>query len=90
MVLEGVVKYIIATIILVLSLALGWFISAKYLDSLILKVLKVFNPETHEKYLDIWFIMFAIIELIVVFGYLVYVYKIYNGNKRLTKSSSGR
>lgn len=80
-------KYLIATIILCFSLALGWFVSAKYLEPVILKM---FNPGTHEEYLDIWFAMFATIELVVLSGYIVYVYKVYKANKHLTISSSGR
>lgn len=87
MVLEGVVKYLIATIILGLLLFMGWLSSAKYLEPVILNV---FNPESHEKYLDIWFLIFVSIELIFVVGYIVYVYRVYKSNKHLTKSSSGR
>lgn len=87
MVLEGTVKYLIATIVLFFSLVLGWFASAKYLEPVIFKV---FNPETHEEYIDNWFAMFATIELIVLSVYMVYVYKVYKGNKHLSKSSSGR
>lgn len=86
MVLEDVVKYLLATIILFVYLALGWFVSAKYLDPVILKI---FNPDTHEEYLDIWFALFATIELVVLSGYVVYVFNVYMTNKHLTKSSSG-
>jgi hypothetical protein len=87
MVLEGIVKYLMATIILFISLFVGWFSSVKYLEPLILKM---FNPASHEKYLDIWFSMFALIELVIFFVYMVYVYKVHKLNKHLTKSSSGR
>lgn len=80
-------KYLLATIILIISLALGWFFSAKYLEPVILKI---FNPGTHEEYLDIWFAVFATIELVVLSGYIVYVYNVYKTSKHLTKSSSGR
>ncbi|ETD72850.1 hypothetical protein V757_01815 [Pelistega indica] len=87
MVLEGIVKYLTATIILLFSLALGWLVSAKYLEPVILKA---FNPETHEKYLDIWFTVFVLIELAILSGYTLYIYRVYMSNKHLTKSSSGR
>lgn len=87
MVLEGIVKYLIATMILFASLFVGWFVSAKYLEPVILKV---FNPESHDKYLDIWFSMFVFIELAIIFVYMVYAYKLHKRNKHLTKSSSGR
>lgn len=73
-------KYLIATIILFFSLFIGWFVSAKYLESVILKI---FNPETHDKYLDIWFSMFALIELVIILGYMVYVYRVNKSNKYL-------
>jgi cytochrome bd-type quinol oxidase subunit 2 len=85
--LEGAVKYLIATVALVFSLVLGWFVSAKYLEPLILSV---FNPESHEKYLDIWFVVFVSIELVVVLMYTVYIYTVYKNKMHLTKSSSGR
>lgn len=80
-------KYLIATIILVLSLFIGWFTSAKYLEPVILSL---FSPETHDKYWDIWFSIFVAIELIIILVYMTYVYKVYKSNKHLTKSSSGR
>lgn len=80
-------KYLIATIILGFSLALGWFVSTKHLKPVILWA---FNPASHEKYLDIWFSIFALIELAVVLAYLVYVYKIYKSNNHLIKSSNRR
>lgn len=85
MVLEGVVKYLIATIFLVFSLVLGWFVSAKYLEPIILSV---FNPESHEKYLDIWFVVFVSIELVVFFTYTAYIYTIYKNKKHLTKAQA--
>lgn len=80
-------KYLIATMILFASLFVGWFVSTKYLESVILRV---FNPESHDKYLDIWFSMFVFIELAIIFVYVVYAYKLHKHNKHLTKSSSGR
>ncbi len=80
-------KYLIATIILVFSLFIGWFTSAKYLEPVILSL---FSPETHDKYLDIWFSIFVAIELIIILIYMTYVYKVHKSNKHLTKSSSGR
>jgi len=87
MVLEGIVKYLTATIVLLFSLALGWLVSAKYLEPVILKA---FNPDTHEKYLDIWFTVFVLIEMVILAGYALYIYRVYKSNKHLTKSSSGR
>ena len=80
-------KYMFATILLVLSLFFGWAFSAKYLEALILNI---FNPESHEHYLDIWFSIFVSIEIIFVFLYMVYIYRAYRTSKHLTKSSSGR
>lgn len=82
MVLEGIVKYLTATIILLFSLALSWLVSAKYLEPVILKA---FNPETHEKYLDIWFTVFVLIELAILLGYALYIYRVYMSNKHLNK-----
>lgn len=80
-------KYLIATIALAISLAFGWLVSAKYLEPVILRF---FNPESHERYLDIWFTIFVLIELVVFLTYLIYVDKLYQANKHLTKRSSGR
>jgi len=66
------VKYLLATIALVIALFLGWLLSAKLLEPLILKV---FDPNTHEKYLDIWFSLFVFIELLITIGYAAYLYK---------------
>ena len=87
MVLECIVKYLIATIILVFSLFIGWFTSAKYLEPVILSL---FNPETHDKYLDIWLSIFFVIEILIIFIYLTYVYKVHKSNKHLPKISSER
>jgi divalent metal cation (Fe/Co/Zn/Cd) transporter len=81
------VKYLMATIILVFSLFIGWFASAKYLEPVILSL---FSPETHDKYLDIWFSIFAAIELIIILAYMTYVYKVHKSNRHLTKNSGGR
>lgn len=78
MVLEGAVKYLVAIVILFLSTALAWVVSAKYLEPMILRV---FNPGTYEKYLDIWFSTFVFIELVVLLGYLIYVCKVHKANK---------
>lgn len=85
MVLEGAVKYLIATITLFISLLAGWFVSAKYLEPVIFKF---FTPETHDKYLDIWFLIFVLVELIIVMVYIVYVYKTYKSQHHLTKPSN--
>ncbi len=79
-------KYLKSTIILLIQLVLGWFVSAKYLEPVILKV---FDLDTHEKYLDIWFVIFATIELIAIFVYVFYIHKVYKTNKHLIKSPSG-
>lgn len=73
-------KYLIATIVLFISLFLGWFASAKYLEPVILKM---FNPVSHDKYLDIWFSMFVLIELVIVVVYVVYVYRVHKLKKVL-------
>lgn len=78
-------KYFIATIILFFAMFLGWFFSAKYLEPIILHV---FTPQTHDKYLDIWFLMFTLMEVVIVIVYAIYVYKIYKSTNHLTKSSS--
>lgn len=78
MVLESIVKYLMATAVLFFSLFIGWFASAKYLEPLILKV---FNPQTHDTYLDIWFSFFVLIELTIVFGYMFYMYKMHKLRK---------
>ncbi len=82
MVLEGVVKYLMATTILFFAMFSGWFFSAKYLEPVILKV---FTPETHDRYLDIWFSIFTLIEMVIVIIYVAYVYKIYKSKNHLTK-----
>ncbi len=87
MVLEGIVRYLIATSALIFSLVLGWFVSAKYLEPIILRV---FNPESHEKYLDIWFVVFTSIEFMIFLTYTAYIYTVYKNKKHLTKSSSER
>ncbi len=87
MVLEVAVKYMVATAVLLVSLFLGWFLSAKYLEPLIFNL---FSPENHEEYLDYWFPSFLAIELSIVLVYVFVVYKIHNSARHLTKSSSGR
>ena len=74
MVLECIVKYLMATVVLFIAVFVGWFFSAKYLDPLIGHVL---NPESHDKHMDIWFSMFVLIELVILFVYAAYVYKLY-------------
>lgn len=76
-------KYLPPTIVLFISLFLGWLASVKYLEPLILNVL---NPESHDKYMDIWFSMFVSIELLIVLVYVMYVYTLYKFNEHLTKS----
>ena len=85
MVLEGTVKYLVATIILFFAMFSGWLFSAKYLEPVILRV---FAPETHDRYLDIWFSIFTIIEILIVIIYAVYVYKTYKSKTNLTKPSN--
>lgn len=75
-------KYLAATAILFFSLFLGWFFSAKYLEPILLKIIK---PATHETYLDIWFSSFIFIELMIALIYLLYIYKTYKAAKNLTR-----
>lgn len=67
-------KYLVATGLLVFALWLGWFISARYLDPLIFML---FTPDSHDSYLNIWFAMFAAIELVILLIYLTFVYRLY-------------
>ena len=67
-------KYLVATVVLVFSLVLGWFFSARYLESMILEF---FDPGSHEEYIDIWFSFFVSIELFFVLIFFFYIYKVY-------------
>jgi hypothetical protein len=80
MVLEGIVKYLIATILLFFSLFMGWLISARYLEPVILKV---FTPKTHEEHLDIWFLAFVLRETLIILGYVTYAYRTYKSKNKI-------
>ena len=64
-------RYALLIVFFVASLFLGWYISATFLDDIIMRV---FQPQTHEYHIDIWFSVFIFIEVLIslLFGFLFY------------------
>lgn len=75
-------KFVLVTIILLMSMFAGWFVAAKYFEPIIFRF---FAPETHDDYLEIWFVLFASIELAMVAVYGGVIYRIYRSTKLLKK-----
>lgn len=79
MVLEGAVKFIFFTLLLAILLFLGWYLSAAYLEPVILKI---FKPENHEDYLDYWFATFMAVEVLIIAIYCAFIFKSYYSKKK--------
>ncbi len=73
-------KFAILTCIFSVLLFLGWYFSAAHLEPIIHKV---FNPSSHEIYMDYWFTTFVSIEAVIVLAYILVFIKMARAKKKI-------
>ena len=71
---ENSMKYLKLVTMMVFSLYLGWYLSANFLNDIIMYFI---NPESHEVLLDIWFYTFATIEAAILLTFTIALHKEY-------------
>ena len=72
-------KYLKLITTMAFSLFLGWYISAKLLNDIIIYLI---NPESHEVMLEIWFYSFATIEAAILLILSIAFHKKYKSNSK--------
>lgn len=72
-------KYLKLVLMMILSLLLGWYLSANFLNDIIMYFI---NPESHEVLLDIWLYTFATIEAAILLTFTIALHKEYKSSSK--------
>jgi hypothetical protein len=72
-------KYLKLITMMLFSLFLCWYLSANFLNDIIIYFI---NPESHEVLLDIWFYIFATIEAVILLTFTIALYKEYKSSSK--------